>query len=286
MLGAQPVAAVDDAVGRQFPARHESTLAVEGRVHVDDSQGGGVPVLVGQHRSLDGVSFLLLFAGHVDEDRVAVTGDRLVAADVVTAHQRAALRWEQSPLGVDRLQIVLRLDQRVVAAEPLDFSLDVLAIGGHLARHLVGVVGEHPPVAVLGLELPQVGDGGGQERVAGPGRAPEDAGSVGGCDHRYKVARPLVVLHVLRLVALQQQVGGGADDVGGGLGGEEQRAGLAELDHVALPAPPAALVPRVVEAVHQAQDGIDGLRLEGGRGLDDLPALALVEVHQVGFQLA
>ena len=68
----------------------------------------------------------------------------------------------------------------------------------------------------------------------------------------------------LGLDALEEQAGGGC--------AEEEGTGAAELDHVAFPAPVVVGIPGVVEAVAEAEEGVDGLGLEGGTGFDDLAA--------------
>jgi hypothetical protein len=150
---------------------------------------------------------------------------------------------------------------------------------------LVGGVGEDTAEAVGGLLHPKGPDGSGEQGVGGPGGAIEDAGGAGRGRHGGGVLAPLFLGDVLGLVGLEEEVGRCSDDTGVGEGTEEEGASAVELDDVILALSPRVSVPRVVEPVPQAEDGVDGLGLEGGGGLDDLAPPALVEVEQVCLEL-
>ena len=147
----------------------------------------------------------------------------LTLALVATTHEGAAGGGEEAALGVDLFEVVLAFDEGVLAAESLDFALDVGGVGWDFEADLVGVVGEDAADPVTALLGPKLLDAGREEGVAGPGGAKEDAGDVGGCAHGQEVFGPLSGADVLGLVGFEQDVGGGADDVGGGVGAEEER---------------------------------------------------------------
>jgi hypothetical protein len=85
---------------------------------VDDGERSRVPLPVGHQRAAVGVAFVLVLASDVDEERVAAAGDGLGPPLVVAPHQHAAQRGEEPAGGVDLLQVVLGLDEGVVAAPP------------------------------------------------------------------------------------------------------------------------------------------------------------------------
>jgi hypothetical protein len=90
---------------------------------------------------------------------------------------------------------------------------------------------------------------------------------------------------VLGLVALEEQIGGGADNVGMRIGGKEKRARLGHLDNKALAPAPAAPGPGVAQPIGQSKDRVDRLRLKGRAGLDDRAAAALEKGQEVRLEL-
>ena len=103
-----------------------------------------------------GVPCLLVLARDVDEEGVAAAGLWFVLAGVIPADQGPAQRPKEAPLAIDGLEVVLGLDQRVLAAQLLDLVLDVLGVGGDLVADLVGGVGECAASSVYPLEGAEV----------------------------------------------------------------------------------------------------------------------------------
>jgi len=191
---AKPELAVYDAVGGE---------GAVGVVDVHDGQGGGVALGILEQHAVLGVAGLFVLASDVYQEGVAVTGRGLVSALVIAPHQGLALRWEHASLGVDGLQKVLSLDQRVVAAQLVHSLGHVEPVGGDLGADLVGVGLEDALDAVALLRSLEVLDLGGQHGIRGPGGAKEGGGDVGGGAHRVEVLAPLLGRDVLGLVAFE-----------------------------------------------------------------------------------
>ena len=118
-------------------------------------------------------------------------------------------------------------------AEALALGLDVAGVRGVVARDVLPVVREVAAhaVAALGLEVRLLRAL--EQGAVVPRRAVEDGRRVVRRGHRPEVAVELLRLDVLRLIDLEQQRRGVADDVRVGLGGEEDGARGAVLDGVA-----------------------------------------------------
>ncbi len=123
-----------------------------------------------------------------------------------------------------------------------------------------------------------------QQAVVRPGRAVQDRGGVGGAGHGPKVALVLLLIHVLRFVDLQQDIGRRAHHVAGAVGREEEDARVAQAQHVAMLALPAAVGEGHRQFPLQALLAGHKLRHEGRRGLDDLAAAFRVQGEQVVLQ--
>ncbi|MEJ2352274.1 MAG: hypothetical protein P8Y03_21015 [Anaerolineales bacterium] len=223
-----------------------------GAVGFDDGEGGGVAGGIAELVLLqvgDQVGGGFVLAGDVDEEGVGPAGG---------------------------------VGGRVVAG----LAGEVLAIGGNLAGHLVGGEAKNAADAILPLGVLGSSELAGQEGAAGPGGAPEDAGGIGGGDHGGKILVPLGDADILGLVTLQEQIGGGADDAGGGRSGEEGNAGGTEAVDVAALLRPAAAADEVAfEDALKALHGVLRLGAPGGANLDDIHIHGHVVDHQIGFDL-
>jgi hypothetical protein len=88
-----------------------------------------------------------------------------------------------------------------------------------------------------------------------------------------ELAVELLLVHVLRLVDLEQQRGGVADDIGTGLGREEEHARVAQAHGVVLAEGDGAEA-RLAEARPEPEHADAQLRPEGRRALDGVAAPA------------
>ena len=77
-----------------------------------------------------------------------------------------------------------------------------------------------------------------------------------------------------------------ADDVRGRIGREENHAGCAQFDHVALTPTPPAAAERGFEHFLQPEHRVHDLRLERRRGFHDLAAFAREQIQQVCLKLS
>ncbi len=166
----------------------------------------------------------------------------------------------------------------MIPAQTFDLAAHVGAVGRHLGGHLLPRHHEHSRPAVTGLGLAQDANGAGQQGVGGPGGAPQHGGDVGAGAHGAKVLVPLFFVHVLGLVGLQQDIGGGAHDPGGRRGGEEQSPGAAHPHGVARLAEGRGQA-AALDRGQQPVEAVLRLGMEGGRRLDQLAATAAIEVQ-------
>src|SRR5512136_2498199 len=100
-----------------------------------------------------------------------------------------------------------------------DDTIDMQAVGRDEAADVIGGEVEEESVLLLGLQ----GDATLtlEQGVGGPGGAPEDAGGVGAGGHGVEVLVELGGGDLLGFVNGEEQVGGGTNDFGAGLAGEE-----------------------------------------------------------------
>ena len=196
---------------------------------------------------------MLGFAGEVDAGDVGGAGCGFGLAGVVAEELGALELADEAGLAGDGLEQVLGAEERVGLAEALALLVDEGGVVGvDLGQGLV-VVLEVAADAVVLLGVFVDGDLVFEQGVAGPGGAVEDGGGVGGGGHGAEVFVVLGGVEVLGLVDLEGEGGGEADDVGAGVAGEEEDAGLAEADDVAVLLMPVGAVERVVEGGEQAQ---------------------------------
>ena len=139
-------------------------------------------------------------------------------------------------------------------------------------------------VAVVALAFEVGGDGGLEQGVVAPGGAVEDGGGVGGGRHGAEILVELVGGDVLGLVGLEEDAGGGADDVGVGAGAEEGPEGLAEAELESLHGVDALAVAGVGEVLSQAFDAGEELGAEGGGALHAGAAAGDVEGEEDLFE--
>ena len=174
-----------------------------------------------------------------------------------------------------------------MAAETGDLLGNEETVGGDFTGDIIGGEGENPPDAILKL-----GDLGQaalttEEGIGSPGGAPEDAGGVGAGGHGGDVFIVTVDEDILGFVHFEEEVGGGADDVGAGLTGEEEEAGLAEAVDVAVLTRPTTTGELVgIEDALEAAHGIEGLRFPGGGNFDHFGGEASKAGEEVGFDLS
>jgi hypothetical protein len=87
---------------------------------------------------------------------------------------------------------------------------------------------------------------------------------IGGGTHWFEVAGVFLFTDILGFVDLEEEVGGVADHTGCTVGGQKDRAGVAEPDHVAVFRCPETGATGAVQGGFQPADGDHGLGVEGG----------------------
>ena len=122
------------------------------------------------------------------------------------------------------------------------------------------------------------------EKGAGnPGGAPENAGGVDGGGHGVEVLVKLGGIDQLGLVDGEKQAGGGADNPGALVAGEELEAGFAEFKFIAcLGFPDMAGADTGIERRGDALHIVEGLRFVGGGNVDDAPTNLGVTIKKPG----
>ncbi len=173
-----------------------------------------------------------------------------------------------------------------MATEAGDLLGNELTIGRDFAGDIIGGEDENALDAIL--ELGGIGEAAlaAEEGIGRPGGAPEDAGGVGGGGHGGDVFIVALDEDVLGFVHFEEEVGGGADDVGAGLTGEEEEAGLTEAVDVAMLTGPTTAGELIgIEDAFQAAHGIEGLGFPGGGDFDQLGGKAGEASEEVGFDL-
>lgn len=173
-------------------------------------------------------------------------------------------------------------DEGVLAAPAGDDGIDVEAVVGDDLADVVGVEHEEARVTVLFLGIAGMADLLGKESGGGPEGAGEEAGGVGGGSHGQELALVVGRGDILGFVDDQQEGSGCADDIGGGVAGEERDASEVEQAHevtVLAPAPGGEGV--AGEELVEAEEGVEGLGFVGGIDDDDADGELGVEVEEV-----
>ena len=120
-----------------------------------------------------------------------------------------------------------------------------------------------------------------EQGVGGPGGAPEEAGGIGAGSHGVEILVELGNGDGLGLIDGEQEVGGGTEDIGTRLTGEELELGITELVEVTSGGlPQAARANASIEGGFDAIHGNLGLGFEGRGDGDDAPAGTSVTVEQ------
>ncbi len=205
---------------------------------------------------------------------------------LVCVNEGEAGGGEHAGLGVDGLAEVLGTDTRVVTAMLGDDTVDMHAVGRDEAADIVGGEVEEALNAVLLLGLQGDAALTFEQGVQGPGGTPDDTRGIGAGGHGVEVLVELEDGDGLGLIDGEEQVGGGAKNVGTGFTGKELELGLAKRVQVALGG-----FPEMARANTGLQGGFDvrhvnlGLRFEGGGDGDDAAADAGVAVKQPGEEV-
>ncbi len=148
--------------------------------------------------------------------------------------QREAGGGEEAGLGVDGFAEVLGTDAGVVAAMLGNGTINMLAVGGDEGADIIGGEVEEALEAVPLLGLQGNAALAFEQGTGGPGSAPENTGGIGDGGHRVEILVELGGGDFLGFVNGEEQVGGGANDLGTRFAGEELQAGLTKLVKVTL----------------------------------------------------
>ena len=176
---------------------------------------------------------VLGLTGHIDQERVATSLGRLALPRVAALHQRTRCRRKEAALAVDFTQIVLGADKRVLSAQALGLTTDIVSIGWNDPSHPFPGHTKDALQAIGSLGSVQRAHAASQEGVRGPTGAPEHGGHVGAGAHGPKVLVPFLLGDVLGLVGLKKDIGRRAHDIGPRGGGEVDGPGLARAQDVA-----------------------------------------------------
>ncbi len=153
---------------------------------------------------------------------------------VAALHEGAAGGGKHAA-GVDQLfGEELGADEGMVTPETGDLLAHEEPVGGDLPGDNISGECENPLEAILKLSGLGEATLTAEEGIGSPGGAPEDAGGVGAGSHGGDVFIVTVDEDILGFIHFEKEVGGGANDVGLGLTGEEEEAGLAEAIDVAV----------------------------------------------------
>ena len=112
-----------------------------------------------------------------------------------------------------------------------------------------------------------------EQGIGGPGGAPKYSSCISAGGHGVKVPVELGDTDGLGFIDREQQVGGGAEDIGAALAGKELELGFAKLVGVTLGGFPLAA--RADAGIERGFDALHinlGLGFEGGRDGDDAAA--------------
>ena len=171
---------------------------------------------------------------------------------------------------VDLTAEVLGDDDGMVGAEASLLALEEFSVGGMHFGNLLTVDDEDAALAIVFILEAAEAFFAGEEGVTRPGGAAEQAGGIVGSSHG---GEALVVDgggDVLGFVHDEQGPGGGTDNVGMRLGGEEEGARPMDAEDVSGLTFPGTLKGKMAgEAIGETVDGEAGLREEGGAGGDD-----------------
>ena len=201
-------------------------------------------------------------------------------------HEGAAGRGEHAA-GVDQLfGEELGADEGMMTTETGDLLSHEETVGRDFTSDVIGSDGKHALDAILKLSDLSQAALTTEEGIGSPGGAPEDAGGVGAGGHGGDVFVVTVNEDILGFIDFEQEVGGGADDVGAGLAGEEEEASLAEaIDVAVLTRPPTTGELVGIEDTLEAAHSIDGLRFPGGGNFDHFSREGRQAGEEVGFDL-
>jgi hypothetical protein len=178
---------------------------------------------------------------------------------------------EHAGAGVDVLTDVLGADKGVVTAEFEDLAFEETAVVAVVASDLAAIDDKYALEAVLLLPLKGEAFLALEEGVGSPGSAGEETGGVACGGHGGEAPVIDGAGDVLGFVDDEEAVGGGTDDIGGGVTGEVGDAGEAVAVDVSMLAVEARFVEEATlkGALFEAVHGVNGLGVEGGLDADD-----------------
>lgn len=206
--------------------------------------------------------------------------------NLVSLNQGQARSRKHTLLSVDGFAEELGADEGMVAAMFGKFTLHIGGVGGDEGKDIISGKVEETLEAILLLGLQGDAALTFEQGVGGPGGTPEDAGGIGAGGHGVESAVELSNADGLGFIDREEQVGGGAEDIGAALAGKELQLGFAELVGVALGGFPMAAradagVERSFDALH-----VDlGLGLEGGGDGDDAATGAGIAEKEPGEEV-
>lgn len=225
-------------------------------------------------------------AADIEEEGIEASREGGSLGRMVALHEGAASGREHAGGVVELFGEELGADKGVLAAKAGDLLGDELAVGGDHTGDVIGGEGEEALDAIFELGSGSEAALTTEEGFGGPGGAPEDAGGIGAGSHGGNVFVVALDEDILGFVDFEEEVGGGADDIGAGLTGEEEEAGLAEaVDVTMLTRPTAAGELIGVEDALEAAHGVEGLGLPGGGDFDNLGRVTGETGEEVGFDL-
>ena len=220
---------------------------------------------------------LLNLPGQVDTGNIDPAAGHLALPAMLPAHLGPLLNVEVTAAAMDGQEPVLGKKVGVVLPQALALGVDIGKVIGVVPGYLPPVVTEvaldtvpplHLEVGLLYLL---------KQRAVIPGSAVVDGGNVSGSAHRPELLAILFLTDILGLVYLEQDMSGVAHHVSRFVGGEEYGPGAAQPDDIAPLGSPDAAETGVVQPVLKAHHRDNGLRLEGGRALDEIPGLRHIE---------
>ena len=239
------------------------------RPELSDGDDGGIPKwCVGFESAL-----IRLFglAGEVYAGNVGLPLDGGADSGVAAPQQGLPVMVDEPSFAGHGNQAILRAEQWMIATEPETFGLyvalvvrvvasDGLPVELEVATDAVGVFELY--VGVFDLL---------EEGMVVPCGAVVDGGCVGGGTHRHEVAVEFVGGDVLGLVDFEEETGGVAEDVAGGVGAEEELAGAANGEEVAVLE--FIIDTATPKGILEARYADLGLGMEGRGGLDGAAAI-------------
>ena len=239
------------------------------RPELSDGDDGGIPEwCVGFESAL---IRLFGFAGEVYAGNVGLPLDGGADSGVAAPQQGLPVMVDEPSFAGHGNQAILRAEQWMIATEPETFGLYVALVVRVVASDGLPIELEVATDAVGAFEL-AVGLFDLLEKgMVIPCGAVVDGGCVGGGTHRHEVAVELVWGDVLGLVDFEEETGGVAEDVAGGVGAEEELAGAANGEEVAVLE--FIIDTATPKGVLEARDADLGLGVEGRGGLDGAAAV-------------